>query len=92
MALPRTMNLRPLDSPPGPILQPIQVQQRAPCALQPGSNLVRFEWVIARSQIAVDYLCDFFSRAGLFYFIQGSQNILVQVLAGVQIVNQCLLP
>ena len=47
---------------------------------QPGRNFSHLKRLVSRAEVAIEQLCDFFSRGRFFYLVQGSQDMLVETV------------
>ena len=60
--------------------QPIQAEHVFPSVAQPGRNFSHLKRLVSRAEVAIEQLCDFLSRARLFDLVQGSQDMLVEMV------------
>lgn len=69
--------------------QPIQTEHVFAGVPQPGRNFSRLKRPISGTEVAIEQLCDFFSRARLLDLVQGSPYVFVE--AAVRVWNLTLL-
>ena len=67
--------------PSGTIPQPVQAQYLVVGVPQPGPNFLRLNRTIARAEVAIEHLCDFFNRARFFDLVQRSAYAVVKEAA-----------
>src|SRR5207253_7712812 len=63
------------------ISQPIQTAHVFLGVAQPGRNIPHLKRLISRAEVAIEQLCEFFSRARLLDLVQGSEDMLVETVA-----------
>jgi len=65
------------------ISQPIQTEHVSLGVAQPGRNFSHLKRLISQAEVAIEQLCYFFSRARLLDLVQGSQDMLVEMVVRV---------
>jgi len=62
------------------ISQPIQTEDVFLGVAQPGRNFSHLKRLISGAEVAIEQLCDFFSRGRLLDLVQGAQDMLVETV------------
>jgi hypothetical protein len=62
------------------ISQPIQTEHVVFGVAQPSRNFSHLKRLVSQAKVAIEQLCDFFSRARLLDLVQGSQDMLVETV------------
>jgi hypothetical protein len=62
------------------ISQPVQTEDVFLSVAQPGRNFSHLKRLISGAEVAIEQLCDFFSRGRLLDLVQGAQDMLVETV------------
>jgi len=66
-----------------PISQPIQTEYVFLGVVQPGGNFSHLKRLVSGAEVAIEQLCNFFSRGRLPDLVQGSRDMLVETVVRV---------